>query len=153
MRGKTIALWGLAFKPRTDDMREAPAIRIIDRLLGLGVTVRAYDPAAIPVARRLFQDRVTFCDRSYEALTGADAMAILTEWNEFREPDFERMKATESFSTNPVGESVSKNFKTFLIAVGLKLSEVSWVYMLTVFVVVYATTARTPEAWNCSAEA
>jgi UDPglucose 6-dehydrogenase len=93
LKGRTIALWGLAFKPRTDDMREAPAIRIIDRLLELGATVRAYDPAAIPVARRLFQDRVTFCDRSYEALTGADAMAILTEWNEFREPDFDKMKA------------------------------------------------------------
>jgi len=92
LKGRTIALWGLAFKPRTDDMREAPAIRIIDRLLDLGVTVRAYDPAAIPVARRLFEDRVTFCDRSYEALTGADAMAILTEWNEFREPDFDKMK-------------------------------------------------------------
>jgi len=91
LKGRTIALWGLAFKPRTDDMREAPAIRIIDRLLELGAVVRAYDPAAIPVARRLFEGRVTFCDRSYEALAGADALAIVTEWNEFRNPDFEVM--------------------------------------------------------------
>ena len=93
LKGRTIALWGLAFKPRTDDMREAPAIRIIERLLERGAGVRAYDPAAIPVARRLFHDRITFCDRSYEALSGADALAIVTEWNEFREPDFDRMKA------------------------------------------------------------
>ena len=92
LKGKTIALWGLAFKPRTDDMREAPAIRIVERLLEHGAIVRAYDPAAIPVARRLFEDRVTFCDRSYDTLTGADALAIVTEWNEFREPDFDKMK-------------------------------------------------------------
>jgi UDPglucose 6-dehydrogenase len=93
LKGKTIALWGLAFKPRTDDMREAPSIRIVERLLERGATVRAYDPAAIPVARRLFENRVTFCDRSYDALNGADALAIVTEWNEFREPDFDRMKS------------------------------------------------------------
>jgi UDPglucose 6-dehydrogenase len=92
LKGKTIALWGLAFKPRTDDMREAPAIRIIEGLLERGAGVRAYDPAAIPVARGLFRDRITFCDRSYEALSGADALAIATEWSEFREPDFDKMK-------------------------------------------------------------
>jgi UDPglucose 6-dehydrogenase len=92
LTGRTIALWGLAFKPRTDDMREAPAIPIIERLLEAGVTVRAYDPAAGPVARRIFGDRITLCDRSYDALAGADALAIVTEWNEFREPDFGRMK-------------------------------------------------------------
>jgi UDPglucose 6-dehydrogenase len=92
LKGRTIALWGLAFKPRTDDMRAAPAITIVERLLDHGAIVRAYDPAAIPVARRLFQERITFCDHSYETLNGADALAIVTEWNEFREPDFDRMK-------------------------------------------------------------
>ena len=93
LQGKTIALWGLAFKPRTDDMREAPAIPIIERLLAQGAAVRAYDPAAAPVARRLFDGRIALCDKSYDALTGADALAIVTEWNEFREPDFEKMRS------------------------------------------------------------
>ena len=93
LAGKTIALWGLAFKPRTDDMREAPAIPIIERLLEHGARVRAFDPAAEPVARRIFGERIALCDRSYDALGGADALAIVTEWNEFREPDFEKMKS------------------------------------------------------------
>ncbi len=92
LRGRTIAVWGLAFKPRTDDMREAPAIVVIERLLAAGVTVRAYDPEAAGTARRLFDDRITICDTSYETLGGADALAIVTEWNEFREPDFRRMR-------------------------------------------------------------
>src|SRR5216684_1936127 len=90
--GRTIALWGLAFKPRTDDMREAPAIAIVERLLELGASVRAYDPEAGPPARRLFGSRVTLCEKSYEALSGADGLAIVTEWNEFREPDFAKMR-------------------------------------------------------------
>ena len=93
LSGRTIALWGLAFKPRTDDMREAPAITIIDRLLAQGATVKAYDPAAAPVAKRLFDGRITVCDKSYDALSGADALAVVTEWNEFREPDFVKMRA------------------------------------------------------------
>jgi UDPglucose 6-dehydrogenase len=93
LRGKTIALWGLAFKPRTDDMREAPAISIIDRLLEQGAKVRAYDPAAAPVAKRIFDGRIELCEKSYDALTGADALAIVTEWNEFREPDFAKMRS------------------------------------------------------------
>ena len=93
LSGRTIALWGLAFKPRTDDMREAPAIPIIERLLAKGATVKAYDPAAAPVARRLFDGRIALCERSYDALAGADALAIVTEWNEFREPDFAKMRA------------------------------------------------------------
>ena len=93
LAGKTIALWGLAFKPRTDDMREAPAIPIIERLLENGARVRAYDPAAAPVAKRIFGDRIALCDRSYDKLGGADALAIVTEWNEFREPDFDKMKS------------------------------------------------------------
>ena len=92
LRGRTIAIWGLAFKPRTDDMREAPAIAIIERLLELGATVRAYDPEATVTARRLFGDRITLCEKSYDALAGADALTIVTEWNEFREPNFARMR-------------------------------------------------------------
>jgi UDPglucose 6-dehydrogenase len=93
LSGRTVAIWGLAFKPRTDDMREAPAIPIIERLLARGATVKAYDPAAAPVARGIFGGRVTLCDRSYDALAGADALAVITEWNEFREPDFAKMQS------------------------------------------------------------
>jgi UDPglucose 6-dehydrogenase len=92
MKGRTMALWGLAFKPRTDDMREAPAITIVEKLLSMGATVRAYDPEAVETARRVFADRITYCDHSYDALDGADALAVVTEWNEFREPDFAKMK-------------------------------------------------------------
>jgi UDPglucose 6-dehydrogenase len=92
LKGRTIALWGLAFKPRTDDMREAPSISIIDSLLSKGVAVRAYDPEATGTARRLFGSRVALCEKSYDALPGADALAVITEWNEFREPDFKRMR-------------------------------------------------------------
>ena len=92
LKGRTIALWGLAFKPRTDDMREAPAIAIIERLLALGATIRAYDPEAAPTARRLFDGRIALCEKSYDALVGADALVIVTEWNEFREPDFGKMR-------------------------------------------------------------
>ncbi|HEY2908105.1 MAG TPA: UDP-glucose/GDP-mannose dehydrogenase family protein [Vicinamibacterales bacterium] len=92
MEGRTIALWGLAFKPRTDDMREAPAISIIEGLLSRGAKVRAYDPEATTTARRIFDGRIALCDKSYDALAGADALAIVTEWNEFREPDFDKMR-------------------------------------------------------------
>jgi UDPglucose 6-dehydrogenase len=93
LEGRTIALWGLAFKPRTDDMREAPAIPIIEGLLRRGASVRAYDPAAASVARRLFDGRIGLYERSYDALSGADALAIVTEWNEFREPDFDKIRS------------------------------------------------------------
>jgi UDPglucose 6-dehydrogenase len=92
LKGRTIALWGLAFKPRTDDMRDAPAIVMIERLLAAGAIVRAYDPEAGETARRLFDSRIGLSEKSYDALNGADALAIVTEWNEFREPDFERMR-------------------------------------------------------------
>jgi UDPglucose 6-dehydrogenase len=92
LSGRTIALWGLAFKPRTDDMREAPAIPIIERLLSKGAAIKAYDPAAAQVAKGLFNGRIAVCDKSYDALAGADALAIVTEWNEFREPDFGKMR-------------------------------------------------------------
>jgi UDPglucose 6-dehydrogenase len=92
LNGRTIALWGLAFKPRTDDMREAPAITIVEKLLSKGATVRAYDPEAMETGRRVLGDRITYCHHSYEALDGADALAVVTEWNEFREPDFKKIK-------------------------------------------------------------
>jgi UDPglucose 6-dehydrogenase len=92
LKGKTIAVWGLAFKPKTDDMREAPAVPIIEALLAKGAKVQAFDPEAMKVAKGLFGNRVTFCNRNYDALKGADALAVITEWQEFREPDFARMK-------------------------------------------------------------
>jgi UDPglucose 6-dehydrogenase len=93
LAGKRIAVWGLAFKPRTDDMREAPAIAIIERLLAAGASVAAYDPKAEEQARRVFGDRIGFCGRAYEAVAGADALVVVTEWNEFREPDFAKIKS------------------------------------------------------------
>ncbi len=92
LKKKTVAVWGLAFKPRTDDMREAPAVPIIEGLLARGATVKAYDPQAMPVATHIFGSRITFAKNAYAALKDADALLIVTEWNEFREPDFERMK-------------------------------------------------------------
>ena len=92
LSGKTFAVWGLAFKPKTDDMREAPAITIIEDLLKRGAKVKAYDPKAMILAKRIFGDKITYCQKSYDALDGADAMLLLTEWNEFRRPDFERIK-------------------------------------------------------------
>jgi len=93
LTGKVVAVWGLAFKPRTDDMREAPAIAVIEGLLLGGARVRAYDPKAEASARRAFGDRIELCARAYEAVKGADALAVVTEWNEFREPDFPRIRA------------------------------------------------------------
>jgi UDPglucose 6-dehydrogenase len=92
LKGKTIAIWGLAFKPRTDDMREAPAITVIEKLLAQGARVQAYDPEAEAVAKRIFGNRITMPGKGYDALRGADALAVITEWNEFREPDFARMR-------------------------------------------------------------
>jgi len=92
LKGKTIAIWGLAFKPKTDDMREAPAVPIIRTLLEKGAKVQAYDPEAMHVAKELFPKGVTFAKNNYEALKGADALAVITEWQEFREPDFQRMR-------------------------------------------------------------
>ncbi len=92
LRGKTVAVWGLAFKPRTDDMREAPAVDIINGLLARGARVQAFDPEARGVAKRIFKSKIRYANHAYEALRGADALVIVTEWNEFREPDFEKMK-------------------------------------------------------------
>jgi UDPglucose 6-dehydrogenase len=93
LKGKTVAVWGLAFKPRTDDMREAPAIPLIEALLLAGVEVQAFDPEAVRVARGIFGSRITYAASGYDAVKGADALAIVTEWNEFRRPDFGKMRA------------------------------------------------------------
>jgi UDPglucose 6-dehydrogenase len=90
--GRRIAIWGLAFKPRTDDMREAPSITVINGLLERGAAVAVHDPEALGVAKTMFGDRVSYHRVNYEALEGADALLIVTEWNEFRRPDFARMK-------------------------------------------------------------
>jgi len=88
LKGKTIAIWGLAFKPMTDDMREAPSVMLITQLLDAGCHVRAYDPVALREAKRLFESKISLFEDAYEAVKSADALAILTEWNEFRSPDF-----------------------------------------------------------------
>jgi UDPglucose 6-dehydrogenase len=90
--GKTFGVWGLAFKPRTDDMREAPAIAVVEGLVGNGARVRAHDPVAAEVARRLFHDRIEIVAEPYAAAEGADALFLVTEWNEFRQPDLARLK-------------------------------------------------------------
>ena len=88
LAGRTVALWGLSFKPETDDMREAPALVVIERLLAAGVAVKAYDPVAMPACTRIFGDRVRCCHDMYEAAADADALLLLTEWKEFRMPSF-----------------------------------------------------------------
>jgi UDPglucose 6-dehydrogenase len=90
--GKTIAVLGLSFKPNTDDIREAPALRLIERLLETGATVRAYDPAAMENTKVVLGDRVLLCDDAYRAVEGSDALIIMTEWNEFRVLDLDRIK-------------------------------------------------------------
>jgi UDPglucose 6-dehydrogenase len=91
--GKTIAVWGLAFKPNTDDMREAPAIVLIEQLLDAGAKVVAYDPEAVKEAKKIFGDKISYGKKSYDVVEGADALVIVTEWNEFRRPDLDRIKS------------------------------------------------------------
>ncbi len=92
--GCRIAVWGLAFKPQTDDMRESPALALIEQLLSAGATVVAHDPAAMPEARRRLGDRIAYADTAYEALPGADALVVVTDWNEYRHPNHERIKTS-----------------------------------------------------------
>lgn len=94
LKGKTLALWGLAFKPNTDDMREAPSRTIVEMLFRAGARVQAYDPVASHEARRIYGDRpdLVLCKNAYDAADGADALAIVTEWQEFRSPDFDRLR-------------------------------------------------------------
>ena len=92
LTGLTFAVWGLAFKPRTDDMRDAPSITVIEALLDAGARIHAFDPEAMEEAKKIFGARIQYAARNYDALAGAAALLILTEWNEFRRPDFRRMK-------------------------------------------------------------
>jgi UDPglucose 6-dehydrogenase len=92
LKGKCLAVWGLAFKPKTDDIREAPALTLIDEMLKEGVQLRVHDPEAAGNVKKEYGDQLTYCDRPYSALEGADGLAIVTEWPEFRHPDFEVMR-------------------------------------------------------------
>jgi UDPglucose 6-dehydrogenase len=92
LQGRTFAIWGLAFKPNTDDLREAPALALIDELLEAGALVRAFDPVAGENARRVYGTRIELCESGLEAARGADALVVVTEWNEFRHPNFEQLK-------------------------------------------------------------
>jgi UDPglucose 6-dehydrogenase len=92
VRGARVAVWGLSFKPRTDDMRESPALVLIDALTKAGAAVCAHDPVAIHEARRRLGNSIEFAESNYDALRGADALVVVTDWNEYRHPDFERMK-------------------------------------------------------------
>ena len=93
LAGKTIAVWGLAFKPRTDDIREAPALALIEKLLATRTTIQAFDPEAMPNASRYLKGKITCAETAYDALSGADALVVATEWNEFRTPNWERIRA------------------------------------------------------------
>ncbi len=93
LAGRTVAIWGLAFKPRTDDIREAPALVLIDRLLAGGAKVQVHDPEAMENVRRIYGDRISYAEQPYGALEGADALAIMTEWKEFLQPDFAQMRS------------------------------------------------------------
>ena len=92
LQGKHFALWGLAFKPNTDDIREAPALSIIDALTEAGATITSFDPEAMPNVKGQIGDKIKYASNQYQALEGADALLIATEWSEFRTPDFERME-------------------------------------------------------------
>lgn len=91
LSGLTFAVWGLAFKPKTNDMREAPAITIINELLLKGAKIKAFDPKAMPLAQTIFGNKIEYCNNSYDAIDKADCLLLLTEWNEFRRPDFEKI--------------------------------------------------------------
>jgi UDPglucose 6-dehydrogenase len=93
LKGKKIALWGLAFKPNTDDIRDAPALAIIEELLKEGATVSAFDPEAMKNVKELIGEQINFGENQYDVLAGCDALLIATEWSEFRTPDFEKMNS------------------------------------------------------------
>ena len=93
IKGKYFALWGLSFKPNTDDMREAPSLKLIDLLIRHGAAINAYDPEAVATAKQVIGDKINYAGKSYDALKDADALIIVTEWNEFRNPDFNKIKS------------------------------------------------------------
>ena len=125
LTGKTFGIWGLSFKPNTDDMRDAPSIVIINELLERGARVKAYDPEAIEYARIMLGDTIEYCSSSYEAIDGADALVLVTEWTEFREPDFDRISSLlknqiifDGRNTWNPSKLVSKGFKYYGIGRG-----------------------------------
>jgi UDPglucose 6-dehydrogenase len=93
VKGRTVAVWGLSFKPETDDMRDAPSLTLIESLLNAGVSVRAYDPAAMQEARKYLNDTIYYATDLYDAATEADALIVPTEWKEFRMPDWNKLKS------------------------------------------------------------
>jgi len=121
LKGKTIAVWGLAFKPETDDMREAPSIPVIRELLKMGATVKAYDPVATENAKKVFKEEIekyreklTFTNGKYEALEGAEALLLITEWEEFKEVDFDKLKGKVVIDGRNLWEpSVMRRFCTY----------------------------------------
>ncbi len=122
LQGKRIALWGLAFKPQTDDIRQAPSLVVVEELLELGALITAYDPAAMAEAKKIFGERLTYAADKYACLQEAEALLILTEWPEFREPDFVemsvRMKQPYIFDGRNIYDPVKLaafNFKYFKI--------------------------------------
>ena len=122
IKGKTFAVWGLAFKPKTNDMREAPSITIINKLLSLGAKIKSYDPKAFELAKTIFKDRIDYSKDAYTALVDSDALLVLTEWNEFRRPDFEKisslLKAPVIFDGRNIYDSnklLQKGFNYFCI--------------------------------------
>jgi UDPglucose 6-dehydrogenase len=124
--GKTIAVWGLSFKPRTDDIREAPALVLLDRMLAAGADLRVHDPEAMDNVRAVYGDRLGYAQGPMEALDGADALVIVTEWGEFRHPDFEemysRMKSPVVFDGRNLyrpGEMHTAGFTYYSIGRGL----------------------------------
>jgi UDPglucose 6-dehydrogenase len=124
LSGKTFAMWGLSFKPKTDDMREAPSLAIIEALLKAGARVVAYDPVAMHEAKRVLGDTISFTDDMYDALDNADALIIVTEWPEFRSPDFgeieKRLKAKVIFDGRNIydhGEMIKSGFDYYCIGI------------------------------------
>ena len=122
LQGRTVALWGLSFKPETDDMREAPALVIISSLLSAGAAVRVYDPVAMPECRRRIGDVVTYCNDMYDAVVDADALALVTEWKEFRVPSWSVLrkvmksaKVVDGRNIYDKGEVLSEGFEYYAI--------------------------------------
>ena len=99
LKGKTIAMWGLSFKPNTDDMREAPSLVLVDSILKAGANVQAFDPVAINEAKHILGNKIIYCNNEYDTLVNADALLIVTEWTDFRSPNFDKIKALLS---NPI---------------------------------------------------
>jgi UDPglucose 6-dehydrogenase len=106
VKGKTFAIWGLSFKPQTDDMREAPSLVVISRLLEAGARLKVYDPVAMKEAKRVLGDKVEFVSEQYEALINAEALFLVTEWPEFKFPNFKVMKKLMSGNTIFDGRNV-----------------------------------------------